>query len=150
MYIRISLGIKFQLKLTILIFWTKFALKGCFRSKTEKVNTIIELWLLELVQVPNFSLNWQFWLFLDQIYPKQEFPKIRTCACVLACLLVTYYIELFCTEADRHDGILVSLLLLVAETKMWTAHGKKTFFELPKYKALQLSNFASIFIEECW
>ena len=29
-------GIKFQLNFTILIFWTKFAQKGYFRSKTEK------------------------------------------------------------------------------------------------------------------
>ena len=34
--IRISPGNKFQNKLTILIFWTKFAQKGYFRSKTEK------------------------------------------------------------------------------------------------------------------
>ena len=39
LHIRISLGTKFQLKLTNLIFWTKFAQKGCFRSKTEKLNT---------------------------------------------------------------------------------------------------------------
>ena len=38
-YVRISLDIKFQLKLTILIFWTKFSQKGYFRSKTENVNT---------------------------------------------------------------------------------------------------------------
>ena len=31
----ISLGTKFQPKLTILIFWSKFARKGYFRSKTE-------------------------------------------------------------------------------------------------------------------
>ena len=32
-----SLGTKFQLKLTILIFWNKFIQKGYFRSKTEKI-----------------------------------------------------------------------------------------------------------------
>ena len=31
---------------------------------------------------------------------------------------VTHYIELFRTGSDRNDGILISLLLLVAETKI--------------------------------
>ena len=33
-----------------------------------------------------------------------------------AFMVVTYYIRLFRTGADRHNGILMSLLLLVAET----------------------------------
>ena len=33
-------------------------------------------------------------------------------------MVVTYYIKLFQREADWHNGILMSLLLLVAETKM--------------------------------
>ena len=37
--IQILLGTKFQLKLTILIFLTRFTQKGFFWSKTEKVNT---------------------------------------------------------------------------------------------------------------
>ena len=57
LHIRISLATKFQLKLTILIFWTKFLEKGYFRSKTEKVNTTIEFCIFELVWVPNFSLS---------------------------------------------------------------------------------------------
>ena len=44
-----SLGTKFQLKLTILIFFTKFAKKRWFRSKTEKVNTTTEYCIFELV-----------------------------------------------------------------------------------------------------
>ena len=60
---------KFQLQLIIMIFWTKFAEKGCFRSKTEKVNTTIEFCMLKLVYVPNFTLNWQF---LDQVYKKKS------------------------------------------------------------------------------
>ena len=31
-------------------------------------------------------------------------------------MVVTYYIKLFRTEADRYNGILMSLLFLVAET----------------------------------
>ena len=38
-HIQISLRTKFQLKLTILIFLTRFAQKGFFWSKTEKVKT---------------------------------------------------------------------------------------------------------------
>ena len=38
----------------MLIFWTKFAQKRYFQSKTEKVNIAIELFKLKLVLVPNF------------------------------------------------------------------------------------------------
>ena len=43
------LDTKFQLKLTILIFWTKFAKKGYFQSKAEKLNIPIEFCIFELV-----------------------------------------------------------------------------------------------------
>ena len=33
-----------------------------------------------------------------------------------ASMVVTYYIKLFRTGAERHNGILMSLLLIVAET----------------------------------
>ena len=39
LHIQFSLGTKFQLTLTIIIFLTKFEQKGFFWSKTEKVNT---------------------------------------------------------------------------------------------------------------
>ena len=68
--IRISLGSKFQLKLATLIFQTKFAQKGYFRSKTEKVNITIEFYIFDLVQVSNFSFNWQFW-FLEPNLPQK-------------------------------------------------------------------------------
>ena len=38
LHIQISRGTKFQLKLTILIFLTRFAQKGFFWSKTEKID----------------------------------------------------------------------------------------------------------------
>ena len=38
-------------------------------------------------------------------------------ALLRASMVVTYYIKPFRTGADRHNGILMSLLLLVAETK---------------------------------
>ena len=44
-----SLGTKFLLKLTILIFWNKFVQKPYFQSKAEKVSTIIEFCIFELV-----------------------------------------------------------------------------------------------------
>ena len=49
MDIRISLGTKFQNKLTILIFWTKFARKGYSHSKTEKVNITSKFCIFKLV-----------------------------------------------------------------------------------------------------
>ena len=50
-------------------------------------------------------------------WPKREFPvENRKIAIVRASMVVTYYIKLFRTRADRYSGILMSLLLLVAET----------------------------------
>ena len=43
------IGTKFQNKLTILAFWTKFAQKEYFWSKAEKVNTTIRFCIFELV-----------------------------------------------------------------------------------------------------
>ena len=45
----ISLGTKFQLKLKILFFWTKFAQKGYFWSKIEKASITTELSIFKLV-----------------------------------------------------------------------------------------------------
>ena len=69
-YIRISLGNKFQLKVKILILWTKFAQKGYFWWKTEKVNITIEICLFELVWIPNFNVNWQFLFFGGKLATK--------------------------------------------------------------------------------
>ena len=55
--------------------------------------------------------------FFDQICPKRAFPvENGKIALVRAFMVVTYYIKLFRTGANRHNGILMSLLL-VAETK---------------------------------
>ena len=48
LHIWISLGTKFQLKQTISSFWTKFAQKGYFWSKTEEMNIIIEFYIFKL------------------------------------------------------------------------------------------------------
>ena len=47
--IRISLGTKFQLKLTILSFLDEIPQKEYFWSKMKKVNIIIELYIFKLV-----------------------------------------------------------------------------------------------------
>ena len=53
-----SVGTKFQLKQTILIFWTKYTQQG--HSNTEKVNITIEFSMFELIYVSNFTFNKQF------------------------------------------------------------------------------------------
>ena len=63
----------FQLKLTIVIFWTRFVKKGSyyFWSKTDKINTTTECCIFELVFVSNFTLsNFEF---LNQICPRKIF-----------------------------------------------------------------------------
>ena len=82
---------------------------------TEKVNITIEFCIFELVWIPNFSLNNLD--FFEQICPQRGFPvEHGKTALVRAPMVVTCYIELFHTGADRHNGISTSLLLLVAET----------------------------------
>ena len=61
---KVNITIKFQLKLTILNFWTKFTKKGYFWSKKKKKMKItIEFYIFELLQVPNFTFNNDFWIF---------------------------------------------------------------------------------------
>ena len=53
---------------------------------------------------------------------KIGFPNQNSKIALLrASMVVTYYIKLFQTGADRHNGILMSLLLLVAETTGFSA-----------------------------
>ena len=46
---KVFLNTKFQLKLKILIFWTKFAQKGYFWFKTENVNIPIKFYIFKIV-----------------------------------------------------------------------------------------------------
>ena len=67
LHIQISLNTNFQLKLSITIFWIKFAKKtSYFQFKTDKIDTTIEFCIFELVFVPNFTLNKQFWIKFTQ------------------------------------------------------------------------------------
>ena len=63
--IQISLGTKFQLKLTILIFWLDLPEKGFFGLKKKKLTPHIFYIILhiQISLVRNFSSNWQFWFF---------------------------------------------------------------------------------------
>ena len=68
-YIEISPGTKFQLKLTILIYWAKLHQKGYFRSKTENVNSAIEFLHIRISLGSKFQLkltNLSFWTKLTQ------------------------------------------------------------------------------------
>ena len=54
------------------MFRTKFTPKGSyFLSKTDKTDTTIEFSICELVLVPNFTLNKQFWIFGSNV-PKKN------------------------------------------------------------------------------
>ena len=121
--IQISLGTNFQLKLVILIFLTKFAQKRCYRSKTKKSTSPLNSaysnfsTTFEMFFCTTFQLKPTILIIFVQICLKTKFLvgnwKI---AVVRACMVVTYYIKAFRRGADRHNGILMSLLLLVAET----------------------------------
>ena len=58
-----------------------------------------------------------FFFSIYQISPKQEFPvENRKIALARASMVLTNYMKLFRRGADRHNGIVMSLLLLLSET----------------------------------
>ena len=73
--IQISLGTKFQLRLTILIFWPDLPKKGFSGLKQKKWTPHIFYIILhiQISLVRNFSSNWQFWFFGPNL-PKKVFP----------------------------------------------------------------------------
>ena len=91
LHIWISLGTIFKIKLTILIFWTKFAQKGYFQSKTEKVNITTEFRMFGLGQVPNFSLNWQYWFLVPNL-PKKCISDLKQKSCFFLCVHGRYFL----------------------------------------------------------
>ena len=50
--------------------------KGCFQSKTDKMDTTIEFCVFELVFVSNFTLNKQLWIF-GQNLPRKSFSRLK-------------------------------------------------------------------------
>ena len=68
--------------------------------------------------------NRVLWKVYDGLANARHFALLR------APMVVTYYIKLFRTGADRHNGILMSLLLLVAEAIIWLLfiYGDKQLF----------------------
>ena len=74
-----------------------------FVVKTEKVNTTIELHFLHILHIRN-----------------GKFAVARTS------MVVTYYIRLFRKGGDRPNGILMFLLLLIAEIKQ----KQKKYFQI--------------------
>ena len=118
-----------------MIFLTEFAKKEYFRSKIEKWKSTAEFCIFELDLVPNSSLSWEL-CFLEQIFQKRLFTvkngKSDHGYWILHLLIfLTKFsqkgylrsktknshlpLKLFRTGADRHNDILISLLLLVAD-----------------------------------
>ena len=50
--------------------------KVIYVQKKDKINIIIEFHIFNLVLVPSFSLNWQFWLFWLDL-PKKGFSGLK-------------------------------------------------------------------------
>ena len=73
----IRLGTKFQLKLIILIFGTKFPQKGYFWSETEKLNIMIKFNIFELA----FN-HFHGILRLFDVLPNFHFPHAKRCAII--------------------------------------------------------------------
>ena len=97
---------KFQLKLAVLIFLSQIYPTIVVSSRKQKSEH--HHWILhfQIVLVIKFQLNMTFLTFCTKFARKGYF-RVQ---------INTYYIKLFRTGADKHNGILMSLLLLVAET----------------------------------
>ena len=86
---------------------------------------------------------------MDQICPKSVFSvgngKI---AVVRASMVVKYYIKLLSTGADRHNGILMSLLYLVAETNKDVFYKSKhrAFYECRETSTVEYISLQTAFI----
>ena len=87
-HILVSLDTKIHLNQIILHFWTKSAHKVYFWYKRENVNIIIKFSIFELVKVPNFFLDRQFYSFepnflkmsiLVPVQKKWTSPSNSTC-----------------------------------------------------------------------
>ena len=105
--------------MTFLIFWTKFAPKKVFpveNRKSEHYHLILHIWISPGTKFqPKLTIliNCQF-----SKLPKKAISGIKQGYCILCASMVdNYYIKLFCTGADRCNGILMSLLVLVTETQ---------------------------------
>ena len=77
---KIIVGSKFQLQQTILIFGTNFKKKKKehVRLKREKVKITIDFFIFEVVLVPIFNLNWQFWFFGPSLSKKGNCFQSKT------------------------------------------------------------------------
>ena len=80
---RISLGTEFQLKLTILIFWVKFAQKEYLQSKTEKSEHYHWILHIRISRGTKFQLKptiLMFWTkFAQKVYSWLEIEKWHLC-----------------------------------------------------------------------
>ena len=75
LYIEVSLGSKFQLQQTILIFWNKFLKKKEYLSKTKRANITIEFLIFELDYI-KFQLKLTIFIFWTKLAQKRYFqPK---------------------------------------------------------------------------
>ena len=63
-----------------------------------------------------------FFFFLTTFAQKKFLVENGKIALARASVVVTYYIKIFRTRADRHNGVLMSLLHLFAEATRNAAH----------------------------
>ena len=125
-HIEISLGTKFQLKLTIWLFWLDLPKKGFADPKQKKWTPHIFHIILH-IQVSlkrNFSSNWQFWFFGSNL-PKKVFPVENR-------------------KSEHHDRILHIWISLGTKCQLkliilnfWIKFTQKRYFRLKKEQAGQ-------------
>ena len=124
--IQISLGTKFRLKLTILIFWPDLPKKGFSGLKQKKWTPHIFYIILhiQISLLQNFSSNWQFLSFGPNL-PKKLFPVEKR-------------------KNEHHHGILHIWISLGTKFQLkliilsfWTKFTQKRYFQLKTEQTVQ-------------
>ena len=135
----------FSLNWQVWIFGPNLPKKGVFGLKQKKWTVP---WILhnQICLGAKLQLKLRILIFFGLICAKREFPvENGKIAFVRASLVVTYYTKLFYVGADRHSGILMSLLLLIAETirrRTKTIHRRtrRDKIKKPCWRQLHISN----------
>ena len=89
LHIWISLGVKFQLKLIILSFWTKFTQKRYFKSKTEQAIHGVQAFVFCVVNVDSTVVFKHFDAFKDLSLLNILKEKL-----FMSCLLGSFYLKI--------------------------------------------------------
>ena len=107
-----------------------------FRSKTEKVNTVIDFYIFELVYVSSFTLNWQFWFFKPNL-PKKGISgrKYHITRCYSTCTQIKKDLTIYDTARPRGNIVNENPMALLGQIRdNWPSMAPPGHTELTKMR----------------